>query len=51
MGFNVGEGETRRVVDEMIVEYASISEVTFEMGVEDGDCVLIGCEGFVKAGD
>ena len=35
MGFNVGEGETRRVVDEMIVEDASIRKVAFEMGLED----------------
>ena len=31
----MGEGETRRVVNEMIIEDASVSEVAFEMGVED----------------
>ena len=37
MGFNVGEGETRRLMDEMIVEDTSICVVAFQVGVEDGD--------------
>ena len=51
VGFDVSEGESIRVEDEMVVEDASVSVVSFEMGVKCGGSVLIIGECFVEAVD
>ena len=47
----MSEGESMRVEDEMVVEDASVSVVSFEMGVKCGGSVLIIGECFVEAVD